>query len=49
MNKISKFHKMNCKVMFDGSDAHIDDKGTIHAPLFVSAFLKDMFVVPKIA
>ena len=48
MNKVSKFHVIDRRIIFDGKDIQTDDKEIIHAPLFVSAFLKDMLGTPKI-
>ena len=48
LNKVSRFHAVDRRIILDGEDIHMDDRGIIHAPLFVSAFLDDMFGVPRI-
>ena len=48
LKKASKFHKVDSRVIFDGSDLSIDDDGIIHAPLFVSAFMDDLLGLPRI-
>ena len=48
LNKVSRFHKVDNRIIFDGNDILIDEDGIIHAPLFVSAFMVEMFGIPKL-
>ena len=48
LNKVSRFHKVDNRIIFDGKDILVDEDGMIHAPLFVSAFMDEMFGIPKL-
>ena len=48
LKKVSKFHEVDNRIIFDGKDILVDEDGIIHAPLFVSAFMDEMFGIPKL-
>ena len=43
INKVSKFHEIDEKIVFEDSNISADESGMLHLPFFVAAFMKEIY------